>query len=278
MSTAYNVTCSIVLYKNDDVVKKAIQSFLNSSLSIKLYLIDNSPQDILKVKLKEFIDDSRVEYFFNNKNLGYGAGHNIAMRKTIDTSEFHLVLNPDVYFDASVISELYKVAKCDSSIGHIMPKVLYPSGKLQYSCKLIPTPLNLITRLLPWDFFNEFNSKFELRFTGYDKIMNIPYLQGSFMFLRCAALKEVGLFDERFFMYPEDIDLTRRIHKKYKTIFYPYVHIIHQHTKSSFKSIRMFAVHVQNIIRYFNKWGWIFDKERKKTNAIILQELKANKA
>ena len=63
--------------------------------------------------------------------------------------------------------------------------------------------------------------------------MNVPYLQGSFMFLRTKALKEVGLFYERFFMYPEDIDITRRMHKKYKTIFYPEVSIHHEHAKTT---------------------------------------------
>jgi GT2 family glycosyltransferase len=93
------------------------------------------------------------------------------------------------------------------------------------------------------------------------------------MFLRTEALEEVGLFDERFFMYPEDIDLTRRIHSKYRTVFYPDVSIIHHHAKDSYESIKMLKIHIVNIIKYFNKWGWIFDKDRRVINKETIDQL-----
>nr|WP_028950943.1 hypothetical protein [Sulfurihydrogenibium subterraneum] len=70
---------------------------------------------------------------------------------------------------------------------------------------------------------------YELRFTGYNKIMEVPYLSGCFMFIRTKVLEKVGLFDERFFMYLEDTELSRRIHKVSKTIFLslcPYISLI----------------------------------------------------
>ena len=112
-----------------------------------------------------------------------------------------------------------------------------------------------------------------MRNFSYDAIMDVPYLSGCCMFLRTEALKKVGLFDERFFLYPEDIDLTRRIHKHYRTVFYPYVSVIHQHERSSYKSLKMMRIHVQNMIKYFNKWGWIWDKERKTINKKILKQI-----
>ena len=108
----------------------------------------------------------------------------------------------------------------------------------------------------------------------YNKEMEVPYLSGCFMFLRTEALKKAGLFDERFFMYPEDIDLTRRIHMRYKTKYYPKVSIVHAHEKGSYKNISLFYIHLKNMIKYFNKWGWFFDKERKKINARILSQFK----
>jgi GT2 family glycosyltransferase len=113
-----------------------------------------------------------------------------------------------------------------------------------------------------------------MRASGYNKIMNVPYLSGCFMFLRTEALKDVGLFDERFFMYPEDIDLTRRIHGKFRTVFFPEVSIIHHHAQSSYLNFRMLLIHIENMIKYFNKWGWIFDKERKKINREMESQFK----
>lgn len=269
----------MVLYKNSiHQLEELLSSIETTTLPYKTYLIDNSPSDTLKTQLKNFTENSGIEYIYTGTNLGYGAGHNIAIKKSLHMNKYHLVLNPDVTFGPNVLETLYNYMELNKEVGIVSPKVLYPNGELQYNCKLLPAPFNLISRVFKFSLFDNYNQKFELRFTGYNQIMNIPYLHGCFLFLRTEALQKVGLFDERFFMYPEDIDLTRRIHKKYATIFYPYVTIIHDHTKASFKSLRMFIIHAYNIIKYFNKWGWIFDSERKQINKTVLQQLKQSEA
>jgi GT2 family glycosyltransferase len=104
--------------------------------------------------------------------------------------------------------------------------------------------------------------------------MNVPYLSGCFMLMRTKAVQKARLFDERFFMYPEDIDLTRRIHRDYLTIYYPYTTIIHNHEKASYRSGKMLWIHIVNMCRYFNKWGWFYDPERKLINNIVLSSSK----
>jgi GT2 family glycosyltransferase len=93
------------------------------------------------------------------------------------------------------------------------------------------------------------------------------------MLFRVSALKEIGLFDERFFMYPEDIDITRRMHEKFKTLFFPFATVVHEHAKESYKSKKLFLIHAINIIRYFNKWGWFFDSKRVEINKTVMQSL-----
>mgnify|MGYP003611155927 FL=1 len=97
------------------------------------------------------------------------------------------------------------------------------------------------------------------------------------MLLRSKALQKVGLFDERFFMYPEDIDLTRRIREYYRTVFYPHVPVIHNHAQGSYKSKKLLWIHIINLIRYFNKWGWFCDKKRQLINKETLNQFKNNK-
>lgn len=232
----------------------------------ELFILDNSP-----TPSPEF-SSLPVTYIFNNKNLGYGAAHNIALRKTIEQGiPYHLVLNPDISFDSGILFKIGGFMDINTEIGHLMPKVLYPDGKIQYLCKLLPTPFDLIfRRFLPAKWTENRMERFEMRNTGYDKLMDVPYLSGCFMFLRTEALKEVGLFDERFFMYPEDIDLTRRIHRKYRTVFYPDISIVHHHAQSSYLNLRMLLIHIINMIKYFNKWGWIFDKERREVNRPLI--------
>lgn len=268
------ITGSIVLYKNEEsVLLESIKSFLNSKSDVILFLIDNSPIN----NLKDIYQDDRIIYIHNPENPGFGAAHNIGIKKAIiEGSKYHLVLNPDVYFTDDVVKKLTDFMDENPLTGNIMPKVLYPDGKLQYLCKLLPTPYDWIGRR-----FNPFkkivekrNETFELRFTNYEEIMEVPYLSGCFMYLRLSALKDIGLFDEKIFMYGEETDLCRRLIKGgYKTIFYPHSTIFHHFEKGSHKSWRLTRIGMQSAIYYFNKWGWFFDKERKNINRDTLKKL-----
>ena len=93
------------------------------------------------------------------------------------------------------------------------------------------------------------------------------------MFLRTEALKKVGLFDERFFLYTEDTDLTRRIHRHYRTVYFPEATIHHYHARGSYKNPWLLWCNIQSAIRYFNKWGWATDAERDQFNRRVLVQL-----
>lgn len=255
----YDITSSIVTYNTKlDELKKAIESFLNTKLNVHLYISDNSPNNELEKYIKN-IDDSRISYIFNDKNGGYGWGHNQILKNIIGKSKYHLILNPDIYFDNDVLEELFSYMEKNKDIGNIMPMVKYPNGDIQYLCKRIPKPKDLFLRkFCPFKSIIERNNyKYEMRETGYTKIADVPILSGCFMFIRNEVFRTVGLFDERYFMYMEDFDLSRRIHEKYRTVFYPKVEIVHAHAKESFKNKKMAKIHLKAAIKYFNKWGWL---------------------
>jgi len=268
------ISASIVLYHNDiGLLKKAIDSFLNTTLNVKLYLIDNSSTDDLKT-LKSV--DQRIEYIFNNANLGYGAGHNIAIRKNMDNGvAFHLVLNPDVYFEAGTIEKILEYMQKNEDTGHLMPKVLYPNGDLQYLCRLLPTAIDLfVRRFVPIkSLIKKIDERYELTFFDYKHVEEIPFLSGCFMFLRTDTLKKSGLFDEKFFMYMEDADLTRRIGNIAKTVVYPEVTIYHEYQRGAHKSKRLLWIFIHSVFIYFNKYGWFFDKVRRQRNNNLLRKL-----
>jgi len=257
---------SIVLYKtNPREIKKCINSIEKCLIKKNIFIIDNSPTNILKKEIDKF---SNIKYIHNPSNPGYGAAHNIAIRKTInDKVPYHLVLNSDIYFDEDILNPMIDFLNNSESTGLMMPKILNPDGSIQKLCKLIPSPIDLIKRLFP-KFFKSWLgvNEFELRGFKYDKITFIPYLSGCFMLLRTKVLEEIGLFDERFFMYPEDIDLSRRIAEKYETIFFPHCSAFHIYKRSSRKNLKLFLIHSLNMILYFSKWGWVRDKNRIKIN------------
>lgn len=266
---------AIVLFENnEECVKRTIFSILNTSLDVKLYLIDNSNSANLQ-NLKKL--DDRIEYIHTAKNIGFGSAHNIALKKSIENmADYHLVLNPDVYFNSEILLDLVDFMDKNKDVSNIIPKVLYPDGSLQYSCKLLPTPLNLVARrFLPKKISEKLNNTYELRESGYDKIMNIPFLSGCFMFLRVEHLKEIGIFDENIFMYMEDLDLNRRLHKKYRTIYYPFASITHDYARESYKNKKLLKLHIISAIYYFNKYGWFFDCFRHEVNKKILKHIKS---
>lgn len=264
-------TASIVTFHTSHSdLKRLIDCAMQSPID-KLYIVDNSSND----ELRDFVKSNiRIQYI-HSLNLGYGSGHNVAIKKSIEAdAKYHIVLNPDIYWEGDVIGTLAKYMDSNPDVGQIMPKVFYPNGDLQYLCKLCPTPFDLIfKRFLPEKLTQKRLDKFQLRFTDYDNPMNVPYLSGCFMFFRVSALKEVGLFDERFFLYPEDIDITRRMHAKYKTMFYPFASIVHAHAAASKTNKKMLKIHIVNMIKYFNKWGWLFDRQRSEFNNQLLKEL-----
>ncbi len=267
------ITVSIVVYKpNIEVFARTLNSALNSPLVSMVYVFDNSPHE----SVRSICSDSRVNYIANKKNIGFGAAHNIAIKyaKTLDP-RYHLVLNPDIYFEKGTIEKIYDFMEINGNVGLLMPKVLYPDGSTQYLCKLLPSPLQLILRrFLPFkSILDKMNETYELRFTGYDKIIDVPYLSGCFMFLRTKVLEKVGLFDERFFMYFEDLDITRRINLCNRTVFYPEPVIYHNYKKGSYKSLKLLMYHLLFALKYFNKWGYFFDKSRRQINEKTLNQL-----
>lgn len=241
------------------MLEEAISSFLNTDLDVKLYLVDNSPTDKLKILVK----DSRIEYIHNPSNPGFGAAHNIAIKKALILKpDYHLILNPDIFFERGTLEKLSNFMDLNVDIGQVMPKVTYPNGEFQYLCKTNPTFFDLFARGFLPSFLKKMlkkrMDKYEYKDHDYNEnIYDIPYLSGCFMFLRTTVLKKVGLFDDKIFMYLEDADLTRRFLEISRTAYFPDAHIYHHFAKLTHKKIKFKWITVESAIIYFNKWGWI---------------------
>lgn len=265
------ITASIVAYHSPaDELSNLLDCIVRSSIDV-LYLIDNSTND----SLRELSGKSSKIAYIHSDNLGFGHGHNIAIRKALERGvRYHVVINPDIYWKGKVIEDLTVYMDRHPDCGLVMPKILYPNGDVQYLCKLLPTPLNLFgRRFLPFKGFQErLDERFELHRSGYDKEMQVPSLSGCFMFMRVEVLKKVGVFDERYFMYAEDLDLCRRIGEVSRTMFYPAVSVYHEYGKGSYKNKKLLKYHICSVIKYFNKWGWFFDKKRRAANRKCLSQ------
>ena len=260
---------SIVLYrpKWEQEVLPLVAELLRVKNLNRLYLLDNSEQEWLRAHVdmqKAPTSSKKLCYMAMDTNMGYGRAHNVALRESAyHKTEFHLVMNSDIRVKAEDIDAMHDFMLMNPQVGQLMPKVLNPDGTQQYLAKRLPSPLDVFgRRFLPKRWIEKRNARFELRDLDLTRPVNAPYLSGCFMMLRMKAAVEAGLFDERYFMYPEDIDLTRTIHRNYLTLYYPKWSIVHAHARDSYKDKHMLRIHIQNLCLYFNKWGWLFDKER----------------
>lgn len=268
---------SIVLYhpKWEQEVLPLVRELLRVKSLRKIYLLDNTDSSFRKAEtaaqketLAKQFGTEKLRYMAMEANLGYGKAHNVALRESAYyRTDLHLVMNSDIQVKAEDIDAMHDWMIVHPEVGQLMPKVINPDGSQQYLAKRLPAPIDVFgRRFLPAWMIAKRNKRYELRDRDLNRPVNAPYLSGCFMLLRTTAAVEAGLFDERFFMYPEDIDLTRRIHRNYLTLYYPQWTIVHAHEKASFKNRHMLRIHIQNMCRYFNKWGWLFDPERRLFN------------
>lgn len=99
---------------------------------------------------------------------------------------------------------------------------------------------------------------YEMRDTGYNKIVDVPFISGSFMFTRASIIKQLNGFDERFFMYFEDVDLCKRVRTVSRSLYCPDVSVVHRWERASHKSLKWTFVFALSGLKYFYKWGFRF--------------------
>lgn len=210
------------------------------------------------------------------RNLGFGSAHNLAVRSLDAGALYHLILNPDIALAPGVLGDLASVMDGCPHVGSLMPRVLYPDGSTQFLCKLLPTPFDLFLRRFAKGplrrLFAAQMDRYDMKDFDYSRPVYVPVLSGCFMFTRRAVLDAVGGFDERFFLYMEDIDLCRRLGAVSRLLFWPKSTVIHGHAQGSYRDARLLRLHIRAACTYFNKWGWFRDAERRARNRAGLTE------
>ncbi len=253
------VSIGIVTYNNEDKIENLLESLyqFTKGVSFSVYVVDNASSDrTLDIVRKKY---PQVVIMPMDKNLGFGAGHN-QLLNVID-SEYHLILNPDIRFEQDTISELVQYLQNNPNVAMVTPKIMNEDGTEQHLPKKVPKMRYLLAgRLSPYSrFFSHLRDEYTLKNQKLDTQMEIDFSTGCFMLVRSYVFKKVGGFDERFFMYLEDADLSLRVKKYGKVIFYPHTRVIHAWERSSAKKIKYFLIHMDSMRKFASKWkmgGW----------------------
>ena len=251
------LTVSIVTHNTPMAqLRKAVECIMRSPRVTGIHIVDNSPTHPDLSVLGSQFPTLKAHYV---ENRGFGAGHNVAIREALkgNPDGYHLVMNADVWWEGDVLTPILEFLDVNPDVGLLGSRTVYPDGTLQHTVRELPTPfISLARRFVPGFLTRKRMRRYLMADTDHSKPIEAKYLIGCFLMFRNSALADCGLFDERFFMYPEDIDITRRISERHRALYWPGVTIVHEHQRASRKSLKMLSIHCVNMIRYFNKWGW----------------------
>jgi len=262
------IIASVVLYKhNYNDVKDTLDSLISDESIDKIVLVDNGNH----CRWLSDLINPKIELLTNPYNHGFGAGHNSVFSKYIDLADYFLVCNPDISFSKGEISSLYSYC-VKNKIDFSIPKILYPDGTLQYACKLLPNPTQLFIRRF-LNNKNKLNEEYELHHADYNKSFFAPSFSGCCMLLSNSAIKYSNGFDERFFLYFEDVDLSRRLcDSDLRVAYCPLSKVYHEAQRRSYINYKFLFYHIVSALKYFNKWGWCNDVIRVRLNKKCLSQ------
>lgn len=253
-----NVSVSIVTFNNANILKQRLKILLpifRANNVSNVYIVDNHSTDETSDLLKSISDsEPNLKVILLDHNKGFGYGHNQAIKAT--DSQYHIIMNLDTTpkQENIIFNMIHYMAK-RSDIDLLSPLVLFPDETIQYLTRNEPTVFDLAIRFLGPRWFSKRQQKFIHFNDGYDHEQIIKNATGSFMFFRTSTLKKIGGFDERYFLYMEDTDLTRTVNQNGKAMFLPEFQVIHEWQRGN-HSIGGAKIMIISMIKYFNKWGW----------------------
>jgi GT2 family glycosyltransferase len=219
---------------------------------LHLYVIDNSSCDGTVGFVKEV--DPQAEILHIPWNVGFGAGHNLVLPRL--QSKYHVVINPDIVLSQDAITQLAHYMDEHPEVVLLSPRVVFPeTHEDQILGKRNPKIRYLIaSRLRRFGFMQKLLVEYAMIERGTNEPFEIENATGCFMFIRTETLKKIGGFDDRYFLYFEDCDITRTLAKEGKVLYYPHVQVGHVWKRESKKNFLLMLVQVQSMFRYFWKW------------------------
>ncbi len=246
---------SIVLYKTPMSSIAPLLADLEEAGAARIFVVDNSPSSFGAPPGPEL--SPIVEWRRTGKNLGFGRAQNIGIGLSIERYKYHLICNPDITLAGDTVSAIMDFMEGNPDVGVCMPKLVGPDGKTQFCCRKSPVALDYISQLvLPQSWGRRRRAVLEMRSHNYDQRMEVPCLSGCFMFFRSDVLRKLGGFDEGFFLYFEDFDLSLRAQMLAKNVYLPSTHVVHERQSEHRRSWRLKMVFALSAFRYFGKWGW----------------------
>jgi GT2 family glycosyltransferase len=215
---------------------------------------------------------------------GHARAHNRVLSEAAGAgSAYHLLLGPDIGLPLDAVARMIAYMEQHPDVGLLAPRVQGADGRLQPLCSLLPGPLELLLgRCFPLLHRSSGAlARYQLHASGYSRVMDVPVPPACCLLMRVETVLRAGMFDERFLLRFDTVDLARRTARIARTVFVPHVTVVRGGARDpAHAGARGWRARVVSCWRryvsawcYFNKWGWLRDAERDRINARALRQL-----
>lgn len=229
----------------------------------EIIFVDNVSRDpISKGFLEKAAGAGRIKLIKTSHNLGYAGGNNLGAANA--SGEYLLFLNPDTAVFPDAIEKMIDYMDQRRDIGILGPKLIYADGLVQDSCRRYPRLIDLIAKRTPLRRLSWFRKRvagYVMGDFGHSVLREVDWVTGASMLISKKVFEKVGGFDERYFLFMEDLDLCRNVREKgLHVVYYPEAQINHYHQRLSGGGLsrlltkKVFWHHVASMIKYFWKW------------------------
>ncbi|MCD6288551.1 MAG: glycosyltransferase family 2 protein [Candidatus Hydrogenedentes bacterium] len=260
MSGKTDLTIVIVNYNSVNDLCNCLDSLFTVSrngLKIEVYVVDNKSHDGSADMVERKFP--QVHLIKKKENPGFAKSNNEVLR--LDGARYFLVLNPDVIVPPGSLQQMVAYLDSHPDTGIVGCKLLNSDGSLQYSCRRFPDFLTIALRGIGADKLFPRAAMFRRYFMAdwdHSEVAEVDWVFGSCIMARQDALHDIGLFDEGYFMYYEDVDLCYRMWNKWKVVYLPHIHMTHLYAHESHRisAIKLRLIHLKSAMRFFRKYGF----------------------
>lgn len=187
------------------------------------------------------------------ENTGFSKGHNYVLPYLDST--YHAIINPDILLEHDALGVIIDYLEKNSDVGMCIPNITDINGNRYNIYRNEVTVFDMFIRMFCRGLFKKRQARHTMQYEDYSKPFQVPFGQGSFLVIRTELFKKLNGFDERYFMYMEDADLSKRVNQCSKLMYLPYATVIHKWNRGSHRNKRLFKYHFNSMIQYFKKWG-----------------------
>ena len=271
-----DVSIIIVSYNSSSVLKPCLQSIMEQEFSgeAEVIVVDNASADGTPDMVREQFP--WVKLIAGNENLGYSKGVNVGIRRA--QGRYFFILNPDTVVKPDSIQKLTEFMGRTPDAGIVGPKLVFHDGNVQYSCRRFYTFKVLLLRRTPLGkLFKNAKAVSDHLMLDFDHetTREVDWMLGAALFVRREAVESVGLMDERFFLYFEDVDWCYRMkQQELRVCYYPESVVTHGYVRESAQSVinRSLVAHLVSLFRYYEKWNrvWYFVKRYREVAKFVV--------